>query len=88
MYPYLYVTKRGVILGLEELYRVKGTLGLQFTQFRVGIQLELLWAFQKGMFLFLAPLCINCDINREFLDSCDAFMQHRGFLADMFLFSL
>ena len=31
---------------------------------------------------------VNCDISREFLDSCDAFMQHRGFLADMFLFSL
>ena len=42
----------------------------------------------ETLFLFLAPLCINCDINREFLDSCDAFMQHRGFLADMFLFSL
>ena len=26
MYPYLYVTKRGVLLGLEGLYRVKGTL--------------------------------------------------------------
>ena len=43
---------------------------------------------QEEVFLFLAHLCINCDISREFLDSCDAFMQHRGFLADMFLFSL
>ena len=45
MYPYLYVTKRGVLLGLEGLYRVKGTLGLKFILFQVGIQLELLWAF-------------------------------------------
>ena len=45
MYPYLYVTKRGVLLGLEGLHRVKSTLGLELTQFGVGIQLELLWAF-------------------------------------------
>ena len=42
MYPYLYVTKRGVLLGLEGLHRVQSTLGLKFTQFWVCIQLELL----------------------------------------------
>ena len=48
MYPYLYVTKRGVILGLEGLYRVKGTLGLKFIKFWGGIQLELLWEMAAG----------------------------------------
>ena len=45
MYPNLYVTKRGILLGLEGLHRVKSTLGLKLFQLWVGIQLELLWAF-------------------------------------------
>ena len=46
MYPYLYVTKRGVLLGLEGLHRVKSTLGFKINQY---------WGLSKKVSYFFIP---------------------------------